>query len=87
MVHAHPHRLPKGCEDDVAVVEWLVRHFGVCVVPGSSCSGPGCIRISFGALRGDVLYKACARLKAGLQHLVANGMDNPPNMLQVLGLE
>ena len=34
-------RLPPGCEDDEAVVEWLVKRHGVCVIPGSSCGMPG----------------------------------------------
>jgi hypothetical protein len=34
-------RLPPAQQDDNAVVEWLVRNHGVCVVPGSSCGAPG----------------------------------------------
>jgi aspartate/methionine/tyrosine aminotransferase len=37
-------RLPPGCDDDVAVNEWLVREAGVCTVPGSSCGAPGAPR-------------------------------------------
>ena len=34
-------RLPAGCGDDRAVVEWLVAQAGVCVIPGSACGMPG----------------------------------------------
>ncbi len=36
-------RLPPqpGCQDDRAVVEWLVAQAGVCVIPGSACGMPG----------------------------------------------
>lgn len=34
-------KLPEGCSDDDAIVEWLVREHGVCLIPGSSCGCPG----------------------------------------------
>lgn len=67
-------RLPAGCEDDVMVVEWLVARHGVCVIPGSSCGCPGHIRVATANLRADDCAAAAARLKAGLEELVAGGM-------------
>lgn len=80
-------KLPKGCEDDEAVVEWLIKKHGVCVIPGSSCGalGPfiiqneekllflGHIRISFANQRFEQCKEACSRLKKGLTDLVAQG--------------
>ncbi|KAK9839419.1 hypothetical protein WJX81_001094 [Elliptochloris bilobata] len=34
-------KLPPGCEDDEAVVAWLVRAHGVCIIPGSACGAFG----------------------------------------------
>ena len=34
--------------DDMAVVEWLARTHGVCVIPGTACGLPGSIRVCFG---------------------------------------
>jgi aspartate/methionine/tyrosine aminotransferase len=64
-------RLPPGCEDDEAVVEWLIREHGVCVIPGSSCGGPGYIRVAYANLSEQQCREAAARLKQGLQQLVA----------------
>jgi hypothetical protein len=35
-----------GCEDDAAVVEWLVKRHRVCLIPGSSCGCPGHVSTS-----------------------------------------
>jgi len=64
-------RLPPGCEDDGKTVEWLVRHAGVCLVPGSSCAAPGYVRCSFGNLPPERMPAAAARLREGLARLVA----------------
>lgn len=66
-------RLPEGCEDDEAVVGWLVREHGVCVIPGSSCGCPGYVRAAYANLQPEACRQAAARLKAGLQELVALG--------------
>ena len=34
-------KLPPGFEDDVGANQWLVKHAGVCLVPGSPCYAPG----------------------------------------------
>lgn len=62
-----------GCEDDEAVVSWLVKEHKVCVVPGSACGCPGYIRIAFANLEGDKCKRAAAQLKKGLQQLVNEG--------------
>lgn len=67
-------RLPAGCEDDAAVVEWLVRRHGVCLIPGSSCGSPGHVRVATANLDQDMCAQAAARLKAGLAELAAGGM-------------
>lgn len=68
-------RLPESCKgDDTTAVEWLVRHAGVCLVPGSSCGAPGYVRASFGNLPPERMREAAVRLKAGLTKLVAHGM-------------
>lgn len=71
-----------GCEDDEAVVAWLVRAHKVCVIPGSSCGAPGHIRAAFANLPPDATKAAAASLKAGLQQLVAEG----PAALQQTGV-
>lgn len=66
-------KLPPGCEDDDAVVAWLVKQHGVTVIPGSSCGAPGHIRAAFANLKPDLCKDAAARLKAGLTQLVEGG--------------
>lgn len=39
---------PAGPADDMAVVEWLAREHGVCVIPGTACGLPGSVRVCFG---------------------------------------
>lgn len=63
-----------GCEDDEAVVEWLVRVHGVCLIPGSSCGAPGYVRVAFGNLQPSACREAAGRLRAGLEQLCADGM-------------
>jgi katanin p60 ATPase-containing subunit A1 len=55
---------------DEAVVEWLIREHGVCVIPGSACGAPGHVRVAFANLQPDQCALAAGRLKAGLQQLV-----------------
>jgi aspartate/methionine/tyrosine aminotransferase len=71
---AHTPALCAGCEDDDAVVEWLVKRHKVCLIPGSSCGSPGHVRAAFANLKPELCAEAAARLKAGLQELVAEGM-------------
>ena len=63
-----------GCEDDEAVVAWLVRQHKVCILPGSSCGEPGYVRVAFANLKADLCKEAATRLKAGLQLLVDSGV-------------
>ena len=62
-----------GCEDDEAVVSWLVKEHQVCVVPGSACGCPGYVRVAFANLDEQKCKKAAAQLKKGLQQLVKEG--------------
>ena len=64
-----------GCDDDEAVVQWLVKKHKVCLIPGSSCGRPGHVRAAFANLAPDLCAEAAARLKAGLRELVAGGMQ------------
>lgn len=67
-------RLPPGFEDaDEAVVGWLIREHGVCVIPGSACGAPGHVRAAFANLKERDCAEAAARLKRGLAALVAEG--------------
>ena len=67
--------LPPGCEDDGAVVRWLVAKHGVAVVPGSACGAPGRVRVAFGKpAPGPDFEAAAARLRAGCDDLVSGGM-------------
>lgn len=61
-----------GCEDDEAAVAWLVKQAGVCIIPGSSCGAPGYVRAAYANLPLEDCRLAAARLKAGLQQLVAS---------------
>jgi aromatic aminotransferase len=56
-------KLPDNCSDDFEVVRWLANKHGVAVVPGSSCGGPGCIRVSFGGLKEEDTRLAGERLR------------------------
>ena len=67
-------RLPPGCEDDEAVVQWLVRRHRVCLIPGTACGCPGHVRAAYANLRPELCAEAAARLKAGLADLVQHGM-------------
>ena len=62
-----------GCEDDEAVAAWLVRAHGVCIIPGSACGARGHIRIAFANLLPPDCRTAAARLRRGLEQLVAEG--------------
>lgn len=62
-----------GCEDDEAVVAWLVRQHKVCILPGGSCGEPGYVRVAYANLQPELCVQAAARLKAGLQMLVEHG--------------
>ena len=66
---------PAGCEDDEAVVEWLVREHGVCVIPGSACGAAGYIRAAYANLQPEACTEAGRRLKRGLQQLATEGMS------------
>ncbi|KAK9809123.1 hypothetical protein WJX72_009699 [[Myrmecia] bisecta] len=66
-------RLPPGCEDDEAVVAWMVRRHRVAVIPGSACGCPGYFRAAFGKPAPDQYGEAAARLKQALQQLVKEG--------------
>ncbi|CAI5979818.1 unnamed protein product [Closterium sp. NIES-65] len=70
-------KLPEGCEDDGAVVRWLVSEHGVVVIPGSASGAPGHIRVSFANLPAEKYKVAAGRLKKGLQELVEKGMRFP----------
>lgn len=63
-----------GCDDDEAVVEWLIKKHGVCVIPGTACGSPGHIRVAFGNLRPDLCGAAAAKLRNGLSQLVREGL-------------
>lgn len=67
-------RLPEGCQDDEAVVEWLVRKHKVCLIPGTACGCPGHVRVAFANLKEEDCREAAGRLKAGLEELAARGM-------------
>lgn len=67
-------KLP-GFEDDKAVVVWLLKKHGVCVIPGSSCGAAGHIRIAFANLKPELCCQAAERLKMGLTNLAAIGME------------
>jgi len=76
-------RLPEGCSDDEAVVAWLVEKHGICLIPGSSCGSPGYVRVAFANLQPDVCKVAAARLKAGLEQVVAGVMLEPQAAIAV----
>lgn len=66
-------KLPEGggaAADDNAVVAWLVREHGVCLIPGSACGAPGHVRAAFANLPPDECAAAAGRLAAGVAALV-----------------
>lgn len=62
-----------GCEDDRAVVAWLVHAHKVAVIPGSACGTPGHIRVAFGQPAPAQFREAAARLGSALRQLCAEG--------------
>jgi len=64
-------KLPDTVTDDEAVVEWLVKEHGVCIIPGSSCGMPGHVRVAFANLSEENCRVAADRLRKGLSELVA----------------
>ncbi|KAM0060276.1 putative aminotransferase, class-I, pyridoxal-phosphate-binding, aminotransferase, class I/classII [Helianthus debilis subsp. tardiflorus] len=67
-------KLPEKFVDDFKVVRWLANKHGVVLIPGSSCGGPGHVRVSFGGLMENDCRLASERLKRGLEELVKDGM-------------
>lgn len=61
--------LPPGL-DDRAVVEWLVKEHGVCLIPGSACGAPGHVRAAFANLEPGACVAAAGRLAEGVAALV-----------------
>lgn len=72
------HLQPPCGADDLRACEWLVRHAGVCLVPGSAFNAPGWVRCSFGNLPPQRMQEACRRLKAGLTLMKTQGNLNEP---------
>ena len=62
-----------GCQDDKAVVTWMVHTHKVSVIPGSGCGCPGYIRIAFGKPEPGAFQEAAARLNAALKQLCSEG--------------
>lgn len=62
---------PHGNElaSDMDVAMWLLEHFGLAVVPGSSFLAPGHLRLSYAASTED-LKRACNRLQAASEMLM-----------------
>lgn len=60
--------LPAGTDEDV--VAWLIKHHGVCVIPGSACGTPGYLRVAYANVKPAQCAVAAARLKRGLAQLV-----------------
>ncbi|KAK6927442.1 Aminotransferase, class I/classII [Dillenia turbinata] len=44
-------KLPNKYKDGAEVVRWLVHRHAVMLLPGSDSGAPGCVRITYGALR------------------------------------
>jgi len=57
--------------DDVQVARELVRDYGVAVIPGTFCGFPGWIRVCYANLPPEKCQQAAARLRTGIQALVA----------------
>ena len=55
--------------DDEAVVEWLAREHGVCVIPGTACGLRGYVRVCFANLPPAQCEEAARRLERGLAAL------------------
>ena len=55
------------------MVAFLVRKHRVCVIPGTACGSPGHIRVAYANLPPAATAEAAARLRAGLEELVAGG--------------
>ena len=64
-----------GCQDDKAVVTWMVHTHKVSVIPGSGCGCPGHIRVAFGKPKPAAFGEAAARLKAALTELREQGFE------------
>lgn len=58
----------------MAVVAWLAKKHGVCVIPGSACGAPGHIRVAYANMQVGQIAAACERLRAGFVELVSVGM-------------
>lgn len=43
----------------MAVVEWLAKKHGVCVIPGSACGAPGHIRVAYANLEVAAIAEVC----------------------------
>jgi katanin p60 ATPase-containing subunit A1 len=63
-------RLPVA--DDVAVVRWLCEAHKVALIPGSACGQPGHVRVCYANLTLEKTREAAARLRAGMEQLVAD---------------
>ena len=68
-------RLPPSCQDDMAVVKYLVDEHGVVLIPGSACGVPGSVRVCYANLPLEKTRVAADRLRAGLTALVSGVVD------------
>ncbi|CAL5224308.1 g6975 [Coccomyxa viridis] len=68
-------KLPAGCTDDKAVVEWMVHTHKVSVIPGTGCGIPGHIRVAFGKPAPADFREAADRLHVAMQELSEKGFS------------
>lgn len=66
-----PTSASQGVIDDVQLARELVRDYGVAVIPGTFCGFPGWIRVCYANLPPEECEQAAARLREGIQALVA----------------
>ena len=64
-----------GCDNDKAVVEWMVHSHKVSVIPGTGCGVPGHIRVAFGKPAPAEFREAAERLHAAMQELSEKGFS------------
>ena len=56
-----------GSQDDMEFVKFMIKEYGVAVIPGVAHGMPGWIRVAYANVNAEICDEACRRLEAGMK--------------------